>query len=331
MRLTKLATVALVLALTGSAHAIDPKYLPPDTQAAITVNLKALLNSDLAKAKKDLVQQLKVGLQDKLAESPAKAYLDKAGFDLMRDLHSVTIATDGSQEDDSVFIAVEGNFNSEKLIETAREAARNEGEALKVSKAGSVTVFEIKKGEQKTIYAGLVNDSLLVAAPSREALNATIGRVNGGRVAGVKPALKSLLASTNPKQAISIVATGEAITKGMQKAPGGLGKGGGNLGFSAEDLDGITMSVTVARDVTLQVGIITKDEDSAKKIAAGANLGLLAVRGMIAQKAQEDAKVQPVVDIANTLRVTNQGVNVQLRGEVTQENLDRILAFLPRR
>jgi len=330
MRLRTLASTLLVLALTARAPAIDPKYLPPHTEAAITVNLKAVLDSELAKNKKDLVQQLRTMILDKLAESPAKPYLDKAGFDVMRDLHAVTIATDGSKEDDSLFIAVEGNFNPDKIVSTARDAAGNEGDAIKVTQVGKATVFEIKKGENKTIYASLVSDSLLIAAPTREGLSATINRVNGGRAATVSPAMRSLLGTTNSKQAVSVVATGEGIAKGMEKAPGGLAKGG-NLGFSAQDLDGFTLSVTVTRDITFQLGITTKDEDSAKKMAAAANFGLLTVRGMIAQKAQEDAKAQPVADIANTLRVTNQGLNVMVRGEVTQENFDRILALIPRR
>lgn len=330
MRLWKLAGLMLILALTGRAAAIDPKYLPPNTEAAITVNVKALLDSDLAKAKKDLVKKLRSAITDKLSESPAAAYLEKAGFDALRDLHSITIATDGTKDKDAVFVAIEGNFNQDKIVDTAREASQDQPGALKISKAGAVTVFEISKDGQQTIYAGLASDRLMIMAPTREGLTATITRVNGGKAANIKPALRSLLGTTSPKQTLSVVATGDAIQKGMENAPAGIAKGG-NLGFSASDFDGFTLAVTVARDITFQVGINTKDGDSAKKMADAANFGLVAVRGMIAQKAQEDAKLQPVVDIAGTLRVTNQGSNVMLRGEVTQENLDRILAFLPQR
>lgn len=275
--LSRIAALAVVFAVAAPASAIDPKFLPPHAEAAITINVKAALDSQLAKNKKDLLEKLKETIKAKLDESPAKEWLEKAGFDIMKDLHSITIAGDGSKEVDSIFFAVEGAFNVDKLVETAREAARTNGDVLKWSKSGNVNIFEVTpQGNEKTIYAGLIGDSVLVAAPTRDALNGTIARVNGGgKAAGLKPGLKTLLQTTNSKQTLSVVATGAAIAKGIENAPR---PPKGDFAAMAQSVDGLAISVTVGKDIQFEASITSKDEDTAKKMAAAGNFGLLGLR-----------------------------------------------------
>ena len=80
-----------------------------------------------------------------------------------------------------------------------------------------------------------------------------------------------------------------------------------------------------------QLGMTTLDEETAKKAAAAANGGLFMVRTLAEQKAKEDANLLPLVDISKTLRITSQGNNLLLRGEITAENLERLLKNLPDR
>jgi hypothetical protein len=75
----------------------------------------------------------------------------------------------------------------------------------------------------------------------------------------------------------------------------------------------------------------TKDEETAKKAAAAANGGLFMVRTLAQQKAKEDANLEPLVDISKSLRITSKGNNILLRGEITTENLERLLKNLPNR
>ena len=327
MRSWILSSLVVVLALNAPARAIDPKYLPADAEAVITINLKAMLESDLAKSKKELVEKVKEQIRSKLADSPVKEYLDKAGFDLLRDLHTITVASNGSKDKDKLFIAIEGNFNTDKLIDAAQDAARDNGDALKLSKIANVQVFEIspKGGDEQTVYASVLNGHVLIAAPSREVLGATIGRANGARTT-VRASLRALLDTTNSKQALSIVFTGTGIANAMSDAPIPP-----QAGEQLQGIDGLSVGLTVAKDISFQVAATSKDEDSAKKLSGMANLGLLGIRGMIQKKAQDDQKAQLVLEVANTLRVTQQGTTVSLRGEISQENFDRILALLPKR
>src|SRR6266404_3949669 len=70
--LSRLACVAVVFGLALSARAIEPKYLPPNAEMAITVNLKQILASELFKDKKDLVDEVKGLLKGKLEDTPVK-------------------------------------------------------------------------------------------------------------------------------------------------------------------------------------------------------------------------------------------------------------------
>ena len=306
-----------------SARAIEPKYLPADTEAVVTLNLKAILESDLAKAHKELFAKAKDKLKDKVDQSPAKEYLEKAGFDVFKDLHSITIAGNGGKDTDKIFLVIEGNFDTDKIL----DVARNAGNDVKVSSVGKVPTLEISAGEdQKTIHAGILNEHVILAAGTRALLTEGIARSNSAK-ATVKPALKNLLNTTKATQALSMVMTANAISNALNDAPAPLPE---NINEQVTALDGLSINFTVAKDISFLMSADVKNAESASKMTKMLNFGLLAVRGMIGQKAQnQDEKAQLVLDVANTLRVAQAGTNVTLRGEVSRENFDRIIEMMP--
>ena len=101
-----LAGLVLTLAacLTTQARAIDPKYLPGDTEAVLTLNLKQMLDSPLAKQYKELIDKGRAEIEGHLQNIPGGKHFEKAGFDVLRDLHSVTVASNGGKELSDVFL-----------------------------------------------------------------------------------------------------------------------------------------------------------------------------------------------------------------------------------
>lgn len=324
--LSSLACVAVLFGLALPASAIEPKYLPANAEFAVTINLKQILESPLLKDKKDLVDMAKGFIKDKLNESPAKEYLDKAGFDIFRDLHSITVTGDGSKDPDSFFIAIEGKFDTDKLVEVAKDAAQQAGDNLKVTKSGNVNVFEITpKENEKTIYAGLISDSLLVAAPTREALTATIARVNGGKSAALKPGLKKLIETTNAKQSFSFVATSEGLAKMAENAP----QQNPGVGAALQTIEGMALSITLTKDIAFQLAGTATDADSAAEMAKKANGGIALAKLFIGQQAKNDEKLEMVVNVLDTLKISSQGQNVVLRGVVSQAVLEKAFSLIP--
>jgi hypothetical protein len=320
-----LAGLVLTLAacLTTQARAIDPKYLPGDTEIVLTLNLKQMLDSPVAKQYRELIDKGRAAIEGQLQNNPVAKHLEQAGFDVLRDLHGFTLASNGGKDLSDMFLVIEGNFNEEKINGVAEEAASKFPEALKISKISGKKVYEITPPGEKRIYACLINEMTLVVSPTEEALKDAI---SGSARKGMKEGFRSLLKTTSNKQSFSFTATGAAMSKLMENAPVPNAE---MVAGTLQQIDGITAAVTLTKDIQFQLGINAKDQEAAKKTADGGNFGLLMVRTMVQQKAKEDERLLPLVDVAKTLRITSEGNNVLLRGEITLENLEKLIKSIP--
>ena len=74
-----------------AVHAQATKLLPNDTEMIVTLNLKQILNSEIAKANKTLLDIAKGKIEEMLDDKGFGKYLKKADFDLFRDLSSITV------------------------------------------------------------------------------------------------------------------------------------------------------------------------------------------------------------------------------------------------
>lgn len=315
--------VMAALAVASQARALEPKLLPGDTEVLITVNVQQILNSELVKANKEAVEQAKGMLLQNLENSPAKKYFDKAGIDVFRDLVSVTIANDGSKDvEKNLFVIVQGKFDVEKFQTTMDELSKDVGKAFKIHQAGNFRLLEINPPDKdKTAFAALVGNSYLVMSPQKDTVVSAVERVQKSKLAELKPAVKTVLQTVSDKQSFSLVASGPALSKLLENAPVPNADAAANI---LQQVEALSIGVTLTKDIQFQLGVSAKDDETAKKLAAGGNLALLTVRTLVAQKAKEDPNLTPVVDIANTLRITSQGSNFVLRGEVTMENIEAL-------
>jgi hypothetical protein len=317
--------LALATCLVSQARAVDPKLLPGDTELVVSVNIKQMLNSEVAKQYKDIIDQARGALEAKIQDNPAVKFLEKTGFDVLRDLHGITLASNGTKDVDAMFVVVEGKFNQEKIHAAAEEFAGNNAEVLKISNLGATKIYEFTPPDNnKRFYAALINESTLLAAPSHDALK---DAVSGTPRKAMKASFKSLLNTTSSKQSFSFAATGSAISRLMADAPiPNVDAAAGML----ENVDGISMAVTIAKDIGLQLGINTKDAETAKQASGMLNFGVLGLRTAAANKAKEDPNLQFLVDVAKTVRVTTEGNNILLRGDITLENLEKLIKVLPK-
>jgi hypothetical protein len=312
------AVLLATAAVTANAvRAIDVKLLPKDTELVFTVNLKQILESEIVKSQKEALDQVKAMFQQGVpgAEDATK-YLKKAGFDPFKDLHSVTIAMPASKDPEAGFIIVEGKFSPEMVQAAAEEAAKDQGDIIKVTWAGKQTIYEIAPPGEKKVYATLLEGRALLAASSKEGLSDALARAAGTKKSEIKKEIKELLETTNNKQSISFVATGNAINKLIEDAPI---PNGNQFGPLLQQVSGMSGAITINKDISFQLGVGAGDEESAKKMAQGARFGLVFANALVQQKVKEDEKLAPVMDIMKTLKVTSQGNSVLLRGEVTME------------
>jgi hypothetical protein len=305
-------------AVTASAvRAVDIKLLPKDTEVVFTVNFKQILESELVNSQKESLEQVKAMFKQGVpgAEDATK-YLKKAGLDPFKDLHSITVAMPASKDPEAGFIIVTGTFNTEKIQAAAEEAIKTEGDAIKITRAGTQVVYEVSPPGEKKLFVTFVGGRSLLASSTKDGLADAMARAAGNKQSEIKKELKTLLEGTSDQQSLSLVATGNAITKLMEDAPIPNGQQFGPL---LQQITGMTGSVTIKKDIHFELGIGAGDEENAKKMAQGANFGLFAAKALVQQKVKEDEKLEPVNEIMNTLKVTSQGSNVVLRGEVTMK------------
>ena len=332
MRLRRFAGLFAILAIFGGttvpARAIDPKLLPNDTEIAFTVNFQQLMKSELAKTHKSLIDQVKDSMKGKLAEKGADKALERMGFDFFRDFGSFTVASPGSTDPESVFVLVNGNFAWDKLKSTAVEEAQAQGKNLKVINVGSAEAFEITADSEKTVYAGLITPKTMAVTLKKQAYEDAVGRGAGTKGGNSKQEFKRLLGSVSESQTVSFATTGAAIIRLLENAPIPNAE---QVVTYLQQIDGLTASLTVEKNVGFQLAVMAKDAQTAETMAKMANGGLSFVRAMAKKKAEEDERAKIGVDVANTLRISSNGSNVILRGELTAENIDFILKNIPKR
>jgi hypothetical protein len=310
------------------AQAIEPDVLPPDTEGVLTFNLRQLLNSDLAKAHPEVVGQIKTMIEGHLADLGAQRYIEKLDFDLIRDLDTITVATSGGKTPD--FILLEGRFNPEKFQATGAQAAEENADHIKPIKLAGLAAFEIRiDANENPMFAGLVGKDKLIAVPTKDAFGEAVTRLRNSRTGStkLKKELRDVLTVSGTKASLTVVSTGPALVKLTEDAPVP------NIEALAGVLQGISalnVSLTVTKSVNFELAINTKDKKSADEMAKLAEVGLAGAKLMLKKKAETDAKLQPAVDVVNSMRVTSQENNLVLRGEITAETLGKVLKDLPK-
>lgn len=323
-RVSALLTVALLAVGAVPLCAADLKYLPDDTEIVITVNFRQILTSELVKAQKEAIAQARAMLEQQVP-AEAQKWLKKAGFDLFKDLDSVTIALPAKKDAKEVLIVVDGSFQADKFYGTAEEAAKQYAGVLKVTKAGEQKLVEVTPPEKGDgMFVALAGDKVLVAGSTKAGLTTALARGAGNEKPKLKKEILTLLETTSPKQSISAVASGKALAKLLESAklPDGQAQA---IAPALQAIDGLSAAITITKDLQFQIGIGTKDAETANNLAKGANFGILLIKGVVAQKAQEDQKLMPLVDIVNTLRVTTMSSSVLFRGEATLDNIDKLI------
>src|SRR2546426_3764622 len=202
-----LASLALVVLAAVSVSAVpvaDVKLLPSDTEIVLTINVQQILQSDLVKTNKDALEQLKGLVEQGLqADNQAQKFLKETGFDLFKDLHSLTFAMPPTKDPEAGFILIEGNFNVDKVHAVAEAAAKDNADAFKISRAGAHKILEIAAPTGQKVHACLANKSLMVVAPSDAAMKDALERLAGTKKSQLKKEFQSLLQTVNAKQSIS--------------------------------------------------------------------------------------------------------------------------------
>ena len=319
-----LVLAGLVLA-ADATRAADVRLLPSDTEMVLILDVKQLLNSELAKSQHKLIVQIKDAVASKLSgDSDAIKFLQKFGIDPLKDVHRFTFVHPGSKDKEDGLIVVEGTFDPDKFASTFKELANLPPNEIRFLKSGGTTIYETS-GKPRPAYVALHQGTTLLMGHEKARLTDVLEQLSGTRKPALKPEVKDLLDTVSDKQTLSWVATSRAMFNivDIAKIPKGLLN-------PQQDFNGTSLAITVAKDIQFQCTLGVDKKATADRIVEGASGALKFVRAMLAAQAQKDPKVGPIVDVIDTMRFKTMGTNVLMRGEVSYANLEKLIKESPK-
>ena len=318
-----------VLVSATAAQAQATKLLPNDTELVVTINFAQVLKSDVAKANKALVELAKAKIADTLEEKGVDKWLKKADFDLFRDLTSMTLAIPNGRPPEEGFIVLTGKFDADKIEAAALEAGKDGG-GLKISKIAGIKAFEISPMDEKTMYVGILNKKTMIACATKKDFEEAVARSNGTTTPKFKSdTMKELLKTVNDKQSISMVATSALLIKLSENNPNAGNPQAKGALDQLKKMEGFSAAITIQKDIDFQVGVNAKDDKTAKEFAALGNAGVTFGKAALKEKAKDNAQLMPVLEVLETIRITSEGNNLLVRGQISFETLEKLLSNLP--
>ena len=313
--LTLLLAAALVVALAVPVYAADvDRYLPSDTEAVQTFNLRRLLDSNLVK--KHGLDKLQELLKD---NDEVQKVLSDLGLDPLKDVDSIISANSGADADKGIFI-VHGRFNVEKFHAKADEAIKDHGDIVKlVKEPDGQRVYEVTIPElPQNVFVAIAAKDTIVASPSREYIKLALEKGRPEKAVLKNQEFAKLVAQADGNQVFWLVAKGSVFAKAAAAAPEELKE-------YLEKIDTITGGIAVTDGVKADFTIAAKSADAAKDLAKKIEEGLNTAKGLAALVAANSKELAPFVDVVENIKTTVKDKSINLKGEVAAAVFEKAL------
>jgi hypothetical protein len=278
----------------------DAKWLLPDAEIIVKINIKQMMTSDLMK--KGGLEQLKEAIN---SNEQAKALLTAAGLDVTKDVDSIVACASGSSAKDAkARVVINGRFDPDKIHNVIKK-----DDKIKIAKEGAITLYEVPTQQDQTLFAAFANKNTLVMTQSKES---TIDAVkNGGKKAvTLGKEMRTAMSKFTGKESMTMVlVVNDEMKKQIANAP--------RIGEQASKLQTLTASITLSDAVALNLRGITGEAKSASQ------LGKL-LEGLKAATALAGEGVpQAVLDIIDAVKVTSDKESVKVDLKVTKEMIEK--------
>lgn len=303
-----LAVGLLSLAAPVSAQALP--YLPKDSEVVMSFHLRQLLTAKLVKDNKQLMDQLKQFVQSTLQnDDKIAAVLKTLNFDVFRDLDSVTVGANNLKTQRFV-VVIQGRFNPEKIAAVGKDQAQNHPEALKIHEHGKYALYEVTPpGQQEQVFVSVVDKGTILVSKTK----ADLTRALGQKLAELKPELKTLLNTVDPKTAVAFAATSKALAEAADENDNPQMQ---IIKQMLPKMNGVATSAALDSDLQFQVAIAAKSTEFANELTEKSKQGIAFAQLMANSTAKENQQLAPLADIAQSLRATVQGTTTFIRGRV---------------
>jgi 23S rRNA U2552 (ribose-2'-O)-methylase RlmE/FtsJ len=307
---------ATFLAFPSFASAADVvPYLPAETNAVLTVQVRDVADSELGKkVGAELLKEL-LG-----ASKQAATAVEATGLDLLKDFDVITVGIDLDKIDPpKPFALFEGKFDAKKVETSIAAFMKDHPDRVSAITVGGKSAYKVPGGKPtETMYAAILDDAKLVVAGTEKDLGGALAAAAGNRKPAISKELAGLLATA--KSTAPIFA--RAWVKGKL---GELKLPNEKLNAQVQKVDWATAAITVNKDVAITLTVNAPDEASAKVLSdlLGAVVGL--IRLQIAAAAEDQPELMPIRDLLRATKVAPVGKTVIATGSVKGEAIEKAL------
>ena len=313
-RLLVVGFVALLTSALPTQAAEVNKYLPDDTEVIVVVNVKQLVEAPL-------VKKHALGLITNMIQGDEriKKVLDAVGFDPLKDLSTVTIASSSANVDAKGAVIITGNFDVEKFKAQAEKMAKEKDGMFKQLTEGDHKLLEIiNPNDMKSLYATLLDNSTIVAGTDKAFVLECFDRLAGKKTGNLKKEIKTLIEKSSGDASIWLAAPSSLFAKSPLAGDEDSKK-------TADKIDNVTLSVTVTKDVNMVLAVAAKTADAAKELAEQLKMGLEQAKGFAVAIAGGQKELAPLVEILGAMKVATDGTVITVKSDVTGEMIEKSL------
>jgi len=285
----------------------DTKWIVPDAEVILKLNIKQMMGSELMK--KSGTDAIKGLLQ---SNEQARSVIDATGLDVTKDIDAILMSATGSAKDAKGRVIVKGKFNKDKIHDALKKEAEK-GAKVKLVKEGSTQLYELLLNDDKALFGAFADGSTLVLTDSKE-MTAELIKTPPTKPSAMSAKMKSALAKFSGKESMSLALV---VNEDLKKMLGGA-RGAGD---AAAKLQTLTAGMTLTGGVAVNITGTTNDASAAKSLEK--TLGTLKATGSMLLGMNED--VPPFVgELLNAIKIGSTPDSVTINLNVTKETINKI-------
>ena len=291
-------------------------WIPQEVNSVAYFDVQSIRQSDLGKSlEKDFDDRIPRWRDDE----DYKEFLEKSGFDVQKDLHSVLLGFEGDREKDARHFAViaTGNFDEQKII-TAIKTAHDSTEfhhgrrEFATETYNGKTIYVVKEDGEKACYFA---DANTLVAGNKEWIQAVIDGNSADKSVQKNAAVTALLSKLRYKEQCWFVANTTAM---MEKVAEELSESGEFKGTRAvKAVQNIVFSANVGSKAELYGEALCDSEDNSQLLTE-------AMKGALATAKLAVSDDRDAVDMLNRVDVDQAGKAVKMSASLDKAFFDKM-------
>jgi hypothetical protein len=321
LALTILAGACSKTKTTPLPAAVDQHlaWIPQAVNSVAYFDVQSLRQSELGQAlEKDFSEQI-ARMRERRGY---KEMLEKAGFNVEKDLHTVLASFRGNRHEDSENFALvaTGNFDEQKIVSTIKAAhdslakyhEEHEAPNLTTETYNGKTLYVVEKHGEKAFY---FPDAHTLVASDKAWVQAIIDGKTAGESVKQSEALTALMNKLVFRDQCWFVAN---TTEAMEALSEELGERGEFKGTRAvKSLQGVALSANVGKKANLYGEAWCDNEENSKLLAD-------AVKGALATAKLAVSDDREAVDMLNRIDVDRTGKSVKFSANLDKAFFDKM-------